>query len=305
MAGMYSNQQRPKSMTLFLMCVFCMIFLFVCFQQKTGNAIRALGRMATLSASRRNSANSNPTTPRQSLSGTGGLLTSVPRMTSVTEQENVALLNCDINSNSKNLNYNNTQTTLPENDEKTDNYVPLKILKDIKNENSKAYRSRACSERSDSGISDCSSHLTSSSCTSTPLLGKKFRISEETENGHESTNITLILNSRNSISQERRQSHDSETDKVSEEDKSVEGDHIDETDKNDRKDKFISVLNVDGLRISPEKSVDGKPPLSLKISDKLGTFNGNKPTKCKYLFLFSFSSCIEFCCFQCCHQLRI
>lgn len=243
--------------------------------------------MATLSASRRNSSNSNPTTPRQSLSGTGGLLTSVPRMSSLTEQENVALLNCDINSNNKNLHYNNTQTTLPETDETTDNYVPLKILKDIKNENSKAYRSRACSERSDSGISDCSSHLTSSSCTSTPLLGKKFRISEETENGNESTNITLILNSRNSISQERRHSHDSETDKASEEDKSVEGDKVvtDETDKNGE-DKFVSVLNIDGLRLSPDKSVDGKPPLSLKISDKLGTFNSNKPTKCKYLFCF-------------------
>lgn len=275
----------------FDVCVFCMSFFFVCFQQKTGNAIRALGRMATLSASRRNSANSNPTTPRQSLSGTGGLLTSMPRMSSLTEQESVALLNCDINSNNKNLNYN-TQTTLPESDETSDNHVPLKILKDIKNENNKAYRSRACSERSDSGISDCSSHFTSSSCTSTPLLGKKFRISEETENGNESSNITLILNSRNRISPERRQSHDSEADKVSEEDKSVEEDKIvlHEADKSGEEEKFVSVLNIDGLRLSPDKSVEGKPPLNLKISDKLGTFNSNKPTKCEYVFQLLFFS---------------
>lgn len=47
----------------------------------------------------------------------------------------------------------------------------------------KEVRTRACSERSDSGISDCSTytHLTSSSCNSTPLLGKKFPINEEGE----------------------------------------------------------------------------------------------------------------------------
>lgn len=47
----------------------------------------------------------------------------------------------------------------------------------------KEVRTRACSERSDSGISDCSAHthVTSSSCNSTPLLGKKFSINEETE----------------------------------------------------------------------------------------------------------------------------
>ncbi|RZC34745.1 nuclear anchorage protein 1-like, partial [Asbolus verrucosus] len=49
--------------------------------QKTGNAIRALGRMATLSASRRNSANSSPTTPRPSITGN-----SVPRMSSLNEE---------------------------------------------------------------------------------------------------------------------------------------------------------------------------------------------------------------------------
>lgn len=249
--------------------------------------------MATLSASRRNSANSNPNTPRQSFSGTG-TLTSVTRMSSLTEQENVAILNCDINSsNNRNLNYNPEENVLPESDETTDSYVPLKVLKEIKNENSKAYRSRACSERSDSGISDCSSHLTSSSCTSTPLLGKKFRINEETENSDESTSITLILNSRNNLPLERRQSHDSEADKVSEEDKSSESDHIIKIDEADRVgEEDISVLSIEDTRFSPDKNVEAKPPLHIKISDKIGTFNGNKPTKCEYIFTFIMFICI-------------
>lgn len=39
---------------------------------------------------------------------------------------------------------------------------------------------KSCSERSDSGISDCSV-LAACSCSSTPLLGKKFQINEEAE----------------------------------------------------------------------------------------------------------------------------
>lgn len=235
--------------------------------------------MATLSASRRNSANSNPNTPRQSLSGTG-TLTSMSRMSSLTEQDNVALLNCDTNSsnNNKFLNYNQEQNTLVENDETADSYVPLKVPKDIKNESNKVYRSRACSERSDSGISDCSSHLTSSSCTSTPLLGKKFRINEETENFVESTD-TILINSRN----ERRKSHDSDTDKVTEEDKSIDGDKTDtheiESDENSN-NTFRNVLSID-IRFSPDKNLEEKPPLNIKVADKIGTFTGNKPTKSK------------------------
>lgn len=51
-------------------------------------------------------------------------------------------------------------------------------------EKKKVYRTRSCSERSDSGISDCSNHALTSgscSCTSTPLLGKRFSINEEPE----------------------------------------------------------------------------------------------------------------------------
>lgn len=54
----------------------------------------------------------------------------------------------------------------------------------IETEKKKLYRTRSCSERSDSGISDCSNHALTSgscSCTSTPLLGKRFSINEEPE----------------------------------------------------------------------------------------------------------------------------
>lgn len=53
-----------------------------------------------------------------------------------------------------------------------------------KSEKKKLHRTRSCSERSDSGISDCSNHAVNSgscSCTSTPLLGKRYSISEEPE----------------------------------------------------------------------------------------------------------------------------
>lgn len=59
------------------------------------------------------------------------------------------------------------------------------ISSDLNLEKKKLYRTRSCSERSDSGISDCSNHaLTTSgscSCTSTPLLGNRFSINEEPE----------------------------------------------------------------------------------------------------------------------------
>lgn len=240
--------------------------------------------MATLSASRRNSANSNPNTPRQSLSGIG-VMTS-PRMSSVSEKENVEIVNCDSNSSvNKNLNKSTEEeeNTVHENEENADSHAPLKALKDIKNENNKAYRSRACSERSDSGISDCSSHITSSSCTSTPLLGKKFRINEETESCDNTSTLTLVLNTRNNLSLERRQSHDSEADKTSEGDKSSEDGKIneDETDKIKKDNQVTNNLSISHKRLSLDKDIEGKPPLSISVSEKIGTFNGSKPTKCK------------------------
>ncbi|XP_017783475.1 PREDICTED: myosin light chain kinase, smooth muscle-like [Nicrophorus vespilloides] len=80
--------------------------------QKTGNAIRALGRLANLSASRRNSATSS--SPRPSISGL-----TVSRMSSLSEEETNL---CDTNCN------------------------------EVKHRKA----SRNCTERSDSGISDCS-----------------------------------------------------------------------------------------------------------------------------------------------------
>lgn len=203
--------------------------------QKTGNAIRALGRMATLSASRRNSANSNPTTPRTSISG--GL---VPRMSSLEEErllkkienhnfesiikdsfdendesshrETVDEISEDNQSSegSKNVEEANgdisliekedvliedekrmlviEETSSPKDNSYSDGNKLITKLNKMKLEESddlyrtkKEVKARACSERSDSGISDCSVHLTSSSSTSTPLLGKKFPINEEGE----------------------------------------------------------------------------------------------------------------------------
>lgn len=47
---------------------------------------------------------------------------------------------------------------------------------------------KTCSERSDSGFSDCSVQATCS-CSSTPLLGKKFQINEEVETIAKTTNL--------------------------------------------------------------------------------------------------------------------
>lgn len=139
----------PNTITV---CCFCCALcelikrgVVVIHLQKTGNAIRALGRMVTLSAaSRRNSGvSSAPTSPRPSLS--------MSRMSSLSEE-----------------------------DDKTN-------------------RMRMCSERSDSGISDCSSINTR------PLLGKKYSISEEScaatnlceqLNGNVMTNVSVLAKKR-------------------------------------------------------------------------------------------------------------
>lgn len=65
----------------------------------------------------------------------------------------------------------------------------------------KSVRSRMCSERSDSGISDCSSinvpvsYQQQCHCSKTALLSKKFSISEETE-----TDTNIIVDSTNNLS---------------------------------------------------------------------------------------------------------
>lgn len=230
--------------------------------------------MATLSASRRNSANSNPNTPRTSISGT------LPRMSSLSEEASrditVKLKQDEKMDRCLNVKDVNQETIIQENSETdfkqpdnfpsehnevNDTYTPLKVIKDIRNENNKI-RTRACSERSDSGISDCSSHLTSNSCTSTPLLSKKFCINEETENSHDNKNYisttTLLLNYKNRDETPERNG---------------------ESRRSSNSDK--SVLFADEVRISPDKILKEKPPLNLKLSNRIETFSNGKPVKCK------------------------
>ncbi|XP_039287324.1 LOW QUALITY PROTEIN: muscle M-line assembly protein unc-89 [Nilaparvata lugens] len=116
--------------------------------QKTGNAIRALGRMATLSAaSRRNSATSSQSSsPRQSLAGGG-----VSRMSSLNEEEQ----------------HNHVTTS----------QQIHQISAECNGSNS---RVRVCSERSDSGISDCSS-INAPTTQPHQLTDKVFSILEENE----------------------------------------------------------------------------------------------------------------------------
>ncbi|KRT83908.1 protein kinase, partial [Oryctes borbonicus] len=156
--------------------------------QKTGNAIRALGRMATLSASRRNSSSSlSSNSPRPSISGNNQ-----SRMSSLNEEESVT--NNSIQTiaviEEKTSNEGEVVQTIEENNNKInadskntiENKLP-DVIKGVDKEmrEKKTVRSRVCSERSDSGISDCSIHNQSCSCSSTPLLRKKFQINEEPE----------------------------------------------------------------------------------------------------------------------------
>lgn len=163
-------------------CVFC-------FEQKTGNAIRAVGRMATLSASRRNSGGTNSTStpsPRPSLSGNN-----ISRMSSLNEedtipeyiQENASVCLTDMNSDAAKTEppaINKVLTSVVDNRTECENIVPLVDVNDVEFE--KSSRMRVCSERSDSGISDCSVVPAQSNTNATPLLSKKFSINEETDN---------------------------------------------------------------------------------------------------------------------------
>uniref|UniRef100_A0A1I8NUE4 Muscle M-line assembly protein unc-89 n=1 Tax=Stomoxys calcitrans TaxID=35570 RepID=A0A1I8NUE4_STOCA len=102
--------------------------------QKTGNAIRALGRMATLSASRRNSAISTagslPSSPRPSISG-------------------MAMFNPTINTTSAPMG------SLHEEDDDFSIELP-NAVHEITRRSPKVVTKSQCSERSDSGYSECS-----------------------------------------------------------------------------------------------------------------------------------------------------
>lgn len=116
--------------------------------------------MATLSASRRNSTNSAPNTPRPSISG---------KMSSLSEESTDESTN-DI------LIAESAACTIVDELSESKNENSLLIQEYCDNVGKNVVQTRTCSNRSDSGVSDCSSHLTSSSCNSTPLLEKKLLI---------------------------------------------------------------------------------------------------------------------------------
>ncbi|KAJ6643194.1 Myosin light chain kinase, smooth muscle [Pseudolycoriella hygida] len=136
--------------------------------QKTGNAIRALGRMATLSAnSRRNSAASAavPISPRPSITGTM-TTTAIQHMSSLNEEEDrsTELLQANISdSNSESKTKNKT-----------------------------------CNERSDSGFSECSNCSEKMPCIcSQQTIDKNLVITEE-----------KCLNDEDGVHADRKLSHD-------------------------------------------------------------------------------------------------
>lgn len=118
--------------------------------------------MATLSAATRRNSNASSTSssPRPSLSGCCG---TVSRMSSLNEEDLEAAAATNTSSDTNSVINGFSEITL-----------------------TKSSRMRLCSERSDSGISDCSSIATPSphshcQCPTKPLLSKKFSITEETE----------------------------------------------------------------------------------------------------------------------------
>lgn len=129
--------------------------------------------MATLSAATRRNSNASSTSssPRPSLSGCCG---NVSRMSSLNEE--------DLETAASNNARSDTNSVINGFGEVTLN---------------KCGRSRLCSERSDSGISDCSSIAAPSAhshcqCASTLLMNKKFSISEEKETCSEKLSETII-----------------------------------------------------------------------------------------------------------------
>lgn len=128
--------------------------------------------MATLSAATRRNSNASSTSgsPRPSLSGCCG---TVSRMSSLNEEDlEPAGTNTSSDTNSVINGFSETMLT-------------------------KSGRMRQCSERSDSGISDCSSITTPSphshcQCPPKPLLNKKFSITEEMEKCSEKLSEVIV-----------------------------------------------------------------------------------------------------------------
>ncbi|KAK3921262.1 Myosin light chain kinase, smooth muscle [Frankliniella fusca] len=137
--------------------------------QKTGNAIRALGRMATLSAaSRRNSAASSaPGTPRPSLASAAP-----PPLSKEDSLEDPAAAPAPTR-------LDDTAEEVAEEVAAEEAVVEEAVTATL------LPRGRFRSERSDSGISDCSSasskHRAEAAPAPAALFGKKFSISEEAD----------------------------------------------------------------------------------------------------------------------------
>ncbi|XP_019895634.1 myosin light chain kinase, smooth muscle isoform X5 [Musca domestica] len=113
--------------------------------QKTGNAIRALGRMATLSASRRNSAVST-TTSSAAGGGAGGSIPNSPRPSISGMSSSM------FNANAPAV----PMGSLHEEDDDFSIELPAVVHQDIPRRSPKVVTKSQCSERSDSGYSECS-----------------------------------------------------------------------------------------------------------------------------------------------------
>lgn len=237
--------------------------------------------MATLSASRRNSANSTPNTPRPSISGNSmqkmssleeeidlnGYTPEVPKPKELESKLLITILD-DVPKQKEQESSDEPDRVVdePVSDELEEkplesklngnqiNGITPKVIKEIRDEvEGNKMRTRACSERSDSGISDCSSHITSSSCTSTPLLGKKFKINEESELEDSKrfvSSTTLILNNG-----ERKLSSEKVT--------------------------FTPMHKIEETKTTEVTHTNRPANLNLKLSNKIQSFNNNVPAKRK------------------------
>lgn len=135
--------------------------------------------MVTLSAATRRNSNASSTSgsPRPSLSGCCG---TVSRMSSLNEEDLEAAAATNTSSDTNSVINGFSEITL-----------------------TKSSRMRLCSERSDSGISDCSSIATPSphshcQCPTKPLLSKKFSITEEMETCSEKLSEMIVHDACNS-----------------------------------------------------------------------------------------------------------
>lgn len=198
------ENNRACCVFVVFMCCFIVWMLLFFNAQKTGNAIRAVGRMATLSASRKNSAtnNASSTTSRPSVSGSN-----MSRMSSLNEDllENVIENISESVTESSELSLDATCAKINTNtDYNNEIIIPPILSKPITEspeppneitDTEQFSRMRIFSERSDSGISDCS---VVPAANTTPLLSKIISVNEETDT-IDAKNIINTNSSNNKI----------------------------------------------------------------------------------------------------------